>query len=78
MITTNCNIPKKTEEKIWSKNFLYAKRNKLYSFEEEASHQKSENCTPPPISAIICQIEKKMFSEVPSNRIPISQTLCPI
>ena len=26
----------------------YAKRNKLYSFEEEVSHQKSENCTHPP------------------------------
>ena len=35
---------------------LHTKRNELYSFEEEASHQKSENCTPL-ISASICQNE---------------------
>ena len=48
---------------------LYAKRNKLYSFEEEASHLKSENCTHthapppprPPTSANICQNEQILF-----------------
>ena len=32
-----------TEKKIWSKILLNAKRNKLYSFEEETSQQKSES-----------------------------------
>ena len=43
MVTTSLKNTKKTEENIWRKILLYAKRNKLYSFEEEASHQKSEN-----------------------------------
>ena len=47
--------------KQWSKILLHAKRNKLYLFDEEASHQKSENGPPPPISANICQNEKKNF-----------------
>ena len=54
------NFTKNTEENIWSKILLYAKRSKLNSFEEEASHQMSENCTPP-ISANICQNEKIFF-----------------
>ena len=41
--TTSWKITKKTEENVWSKILLYAKRNKLYSFVEEASHQMSEN-----------------------------------
>ena len=41
----------------------YAKRNKLYSFEEEASHQKAENWPPTPqyISENICLNEKFFF-----------------
>ena len=50
----------KAEENIWSKILLYAKRNKLYPFEEEASLQKSEN-SPLPISANICQNGKFFF-----------------
>ena len=34
MVTTSWKITKKTEENIWSKILLYAKRNKLHSFEE--------------------------------------------
>ena len=59
MVTISWKITKKTEN-IWNKILLYAKRNKLYSFEEEASHQKSENCTPA-ILANICQNEKNFF-----------------
>ena len=45
MVTTSWKITKMTEENIWSKILLYAKRNKLYSFEEEASHQKPDRTT---------------------------------
>ena len=51
---------KKTDENIGSKILLYEKRNKLYSVEEQASHQKSENCTPP-TSENIRQNEKNFF-----------------
>ena len=63
MVTTNWKIKKKTEENILSKILVYAKRNKLYSFEEEASHQNYENCTPL-ISTNICKNEKKFFTQL--------------
>ena len=44
------------KKNIRSKILHYAKKNKLYSFEKEAAHQKSENCTSL-ISANICQNE---------------------
>ena len=56
MVATSWKIKKKTEENISSKISLYAKKNKLYLFEDEASQKKSENCTPP-ISADICKNE---------------------
>ena len=64
MVTTRQKIRNKTEGNTLSKIFLYAKRNKLYSFKEEASHQEYENCTtttpPPPFQQIFVKTKKKI------------------
>ena len=57
MIRTRWRITKKTEENIWSKILLYAKRNKLYSFEEELSI-KSLNLTRPLFQQIFVKTKK--------------------
>ena len=60
MVTTSWKITKK-RKKTYEVKFCCMQKKKLYSFEEEASHKKSENCTPPPISANICQNEQNFF-----------------